>query len=172
MTTANKITIGRIIAVPVFLLFAYLGWMGAAFAVYVLACLSDMADGYIARHYNQITNFGKFMDPLADKILVLAAMCFFVEKGQMPGWAVAIVLFREFAVSGLRLIAVEQQRVIAAAWSGKIKTGVTMVGLAAMLLFGHHPLLGRIVTLLILVTTIWSGIEYFLKNKDVFKNAE
>ena len=85
-----------------------------AFLVYIIACLSDMADGYIARKYNQISNFGKFMDPLADKMLVLSAMCYFIESGQMPGWAVAIVLFREFAVSGLRLIAVEQNRVIAA----------------------------------------------------------
>lgn len=172
MTTANKITIGRIIAVPVFLVLAYLGQPVAAFVVYVLACLSDMADGYIARHYNQITDFGKFMDPLADKMLVLAAMCYFVQMGQMAGWAMAIVLFREFAVSGLRLIAVEQQRVIAAAWSGKIKTGVTMVGLGAMMLFGANVTLCRIITALIVLTTVYSGVEYFYKNIDVFKNAD
>ena len=97
--------------------------------MYIIACLSDVADGYIARHYNQVSNFGKFMDPLADKMLVLAAMCIFIERGQMPAWCVAIVLFREFAVSGLRLLAVEQGRVIAAAISGKLKTGCTMVGL-------------------------------------------
>ena len=172
MTTANKITIGRIIAVPVFLVLAYLGLPVWAFAVYVLACLSDFADGYIARHYNQISDFGKFMDPLADKMLVLAAMCFFVERGQMPGWAVAIVLFREFAVSGLRLIAVEQQRVIAAAWSGKIKTGCTMVGLGAMMLFGTNVTLCRIVTAVIVLTTVYSGVEYFYKNRDVFRHVD
>ena len=172
MTTANKITIGRIVAVPVFLLLAYLNKPVWAFAVYVLACVSDFLDGYIARHYNQITDFGKFMDPLADKMLVLAAMCFFVDKGQMAGWAVAIVLFREFAVSGLRLIAVEQQRVIAAAWSGKIKTAVTMVGLAAMLLFGGVPAVNGIVTALIVLTTVYSGVEYFIKNKDVFSDVK
>ena len=172
MTTANKITIGRIVAVPVFLLLAYLNKPVWAFAVYVLACVSDFLDGYIARHYNQITDFGKFMDPLADKMLVLAAMCFFVDKGQMPGWAVAIVLFREFAVSGLRLIAVEQQRVSAAAWSGKIKTAVTMVGLAAMLLFGGVPAVNGIVTALIVLTTVYSGVEYFIKNKDVFSDVK
>ena len=126
MTTANKITIFRVILIPVFLVLMYLRFPGHtywAFGVFVLASLSDFADGYIARHYNQVSNFGKFVDPLADKMLVLSAMCFFIEKGQMPGWAVAIVLFREFAVSGLRLIAVEQSRVIAAARSGKIKTG-------------------------------------------------
>ena len=172
MTTANKITLFRIFAVPLFLVLAYLGLPVWAFAVYVLACLSDFADGYIARHYNQISDFGKFMDPLADKMLVLAAMCFFVERGQMPGWAVAIVLFREFAVSGLRLIAVEQQRVIAAAWSGKIKTAVTMFGLCAMLLFSHVSWVNALVSVLILLTTVYSGIEYFYKNRDVFRHIE
>lgn len=170
-TTANKITIARIILIPVFMILAYTGHMMAALVVYIIACLSDMADGYIARHYNQISNFGKFMDPLADKVLVLAAMCFFIENGQMPGWAVVIVLFREFAVSGLRLIAVEQGRVIAAAWSGKIKTGCTMVGLCAML-YTAHPLVNQIVTWVIVITTIYSGIEYFYVNRDVFKNAD
>ena len=170
-TTANKITIFRILLIPVFLILAYMGQMTWALVVYIIACLSDMADGYIARHYNQISNFGKFMDPLADKVLVLAAMCFFIENGQMPGWAVVIVLFREFAVSGLRLIAVEQQRVIAAAWSGKIKTACTMVGLCVML-FTSHPLVNQIVTWVIVITTLYSGIEYFYVNRDVFKNAD
>ena len=171
-TTANKITLLRIALIPVFLLLAYAGRTIPALLIFIVASLSDMADGYVARHYNQITNFGKFMDPLADKMLVLAAMCFFVEKGQMPGWAVAIVLFREFAVSGLRLVAVERQRVIAAAWSGKIKTGCTMVGLALMLLFGQSRALCVAVSIVILVTTVYSGVEYFMKNSDVFSDAE
>ena len=171
-TTANKITIFRIILIPVFLVLAYMGQSLAALLIYIIACLSDMADGYIARHYNQITNFGKFMDPLADKVLVLAAMCFFVENGQMPGWAVVIVLFREFAVSGLRLIAVEQQRVIAAGWSGKIKTACTMVGLCAMLAIPASTIVSFITTWVIVLTTLYSGIEYFYVNRDVFKNAD
>ena len=170
-TTANKITLFRIVLIPVFLILAYTGNNVAALVVFIIASLSDMADGYIARHYNQISNFGKFMDPLADKMLVLSAMCFFVENGQMPGWAVAIVLFREFAVSGLRLVAVEQQRVIAAAWSGKIKTACTMVGLCVMMLFGQIPAVSIAVTVVILITTIYSGIEYFMKNGDVFSDA-
>ena len=170
-TTANKITMARMVLIPVFLVLAYTGHMIWALAVYIIACLSDFADGYIARHYNQISNFGKFMDPLADKMLVLAAMCFFIENGQMPGWVVAVVLFREFAVSGLRLIAVEQSRVIAAAWSGKIKTACTMVGLCVML-FTSHPLVNLIVTWVIVITTLYSGIEYFYVNRDVFKNAD
>ena len=172
MTTANKITIFRVVMIPVFLVLAYADQPVWAFVVFVLASLSDMLDGYIARHYHQITNFGKFMDPLADKVLVLAAMCFFVERGFMPGWAVALVLLREFAVSGMRLIAVEQGRVIAAAWSGKIKTAVTMVGLAAMLLFSSYPWVNTLASALIVITTIWSGVEYFYKNRDVFKNVD
>ena len=169
-TTANKITIFRIVLIPVFLVLAYTGLKYWALAVYIFACLSDVADGYIARHYNQVSNFGKFVDPLADKMLVLSAMCFFIENGQMPGWAVAIVLFREFAVSGLRLIAVEQSRVIAAARSGKIKTGCTMVGLGAMLVFGQqYPVVNLVCYILIIVTTVYSGVEYFVANRDVFK---
>ena len=172
MTTANKITIFRMVMIPVFLVLGYAGLKWLALAVFILASLSDMVDGYIARHYNQITDFGKFMDPLADKMLVLAAMVFFVEKGSMPGWAVAIVLFREFAVSGLRLVAVEQKRVIAAAWSGKVKTAVTMIGLCAMLLFSEYSWINLLVSLLILLTTVYSGVEYFYKNRDVFRNVE
>lgn len=169
-TTANKITIFRIVLIPVFLVLAYTGLKYWALAIYIIACLSDVADGYIARHYNQVSNFGKFVDPLADKMLVLSAMCFFIENGQMPGWAVAIVLFREFAVSGLRLIAVEQSRVIAAARSGKIKTGCTMVGLGAILVFGQqYPVVNLVCYILIIVTTVYSGVEYFVANRDVFK---
>ena len=170
-TTANKITVLRIVLIPVWLILAYRGLAVPALFVYAVACLSDMLDGYIARHYNQVTNFGKFMDPLADKMLVLAAMCYFVDHAQMPGWVVAIVLFREFAVSGLRLIAVEQHRVIAAAWSGKIKTAVTMVALGVMTVF-PCPRLDLISTLLILVTTVYSGVEYFVKNRDVFRDID
>ena len=171
MTTANKITIFRVLMIPVFLVLAYSGRMIWAFVVFVLASLSDMLDGYVARHYNQITNFGKFMDPLADKVLVMAAMCFFVESGRMPGWALAIVLLREFAVSGMRLIA--------AAWSGKIKTTATMICLCLMLLFpapgpgdSAPDLLAILCTWVILVTTVYSGAEYFYKNRDVFRNVK
>ena len=170
-TTANKITMLRIVLIPVFLVLAYTGNMMAALAVYVVACLSDFVDGYIARHFNQISNFGKFMDPLADKMLVLAAMCFFVENGQMAGWAVAVVLFREFAVSGMRLLAVEQGQVIAAAWSGKIKTASTMVCLILMMLVNNN-VLNIVSTVVIVATTVYSGVEYFYVNRAVFKEAD
>ena len=177
MTTANKITIFRVVLIPVFLVLMYLrfpGHMYWAFGVFVLASLSDFVDGYIARHYNQITDFGKFMDPLADKMLVMAAMCYFVECGQMPGWCLAIVLLREFAVSGMRLVAVEQGRVIAAAWSGKVKTASTMVCLCAMLLnvFGAYAWFDPLCNAVIVLTTAYSGIEYFIKNADVFREPD
>ena len=111
------------------------------------------------------------MDPLADKILVMSAMCWFVEAHQMPGWALAIVLLREFAVSGMRLVAVEQGKVIAAAWSGKVKTASTMVCLCLMML-NIPAWLNTACVVVIVATTVYSGIEYFIKNKEVFKNAD
>ena len=175
-TTANKITVLRIILVPVFMVLLYLGQTYWALAVYIVACVSDFVDGKIARKYNQITDFGKFMDPLADKMLVLAAMCYFVEDGLIPGWVVAVVLLREFGVSGLRLLAVEQGIVIAAAWSGKIKTGVTMVALGVLILAGQPwfpapEVIAVVCWMLILITTLYSGIEYFAKNIGVFKRC-
>ena len=175
MTTANKLTLLRVVMIPVFLGVLYADPPHAntiALVIFILASVTDFVDGYIARHYNQVTDFGKFMDPLADKVLVCAAMCWFVDIGQMPGWAVVIVLFREFAVSGLRLIAVEQQRVIAAGWSGKIKTACTMVGLCAMLAIPASTIVSFITTWVIVLTTLYSGIEYFYVNRDVFKNAD
>jgi CDP-diacylglycerol--glycerol-3-phosphate 3-phosphatidyltransferase len=171
-TTANKITLLRIVLIPVFLVLAYTGHRITATVVFVIASLSDLLDGYIARHYNQVSNFGKFMDPLADKMLVLSAMCFLVEKGQMPGWVAAIVLFREFAVSGLRLVAAERQHVIAAGWSGKVKTTCTMVGLCFILVLTKYPWLNLLVSAVILITTVYSGLEYFIKNKDVFADTD
>ena len=176
MNLPNKITIGRIILVPVFMLLLYLELPYIALAVYIIACLSDLADGRLARKYDLVTDFGKFMDPLADKMLVLSAMCYFVEVGLSPGWVVAVVLLREFGVSGLRLLAVEQGIVIAAAWSGKIKTGVTMVALGILIVatrpwFPAPDIIAVICWVLILVTTLYSGIEYFVKNIGVFKHS-
>ena len=182
MTTANKLTLLRMALIPVFLGVLYAGFPGSrywALGVFIAASLTDLLDGYIARHYNQITNFGKFMDPLADKVLVVAAMCWFVEEGRMPGWVLAVVLLREFAVSGMRLVAVEQGRVIAAGWSGKVKTAATMVCLCLMLLFGAPQpggsapdFVAMAGNAVIVVTTLYSGAEYFIKNRDVFKDVD
>ena len=173
MTTANKLTIARVLIFPVFLVILYWGFPGSSYvalAVYIIACLTDLADGYIARHYNQVSDFGKFMDPLADKCLVMAALCWFVENGDMVGWVLAVVLLREFAVSGMRLVAVEKGRVIAAAWSGKVKTASTMVCICLML-FGIPHWLNLVCQAVILVTTVYSGVEYFVKNWDVFRES-
>ena len=165
---ANKITIGRIAAVPLFLILAYTGHIYPALGIFVLASVSDWADGYIARRYNQISTFGKFMDPLADKIMLISAMCYFIDAGVIPGWAVAIIIFREFAVSGLRLLASDKNLVLAAAWSGKVKTTCTMVGLCLLFLFPGVLWLKAIVITAILLSTIYSGTEYFIKNISVF----
>ena len=169
MNTANKLTMLRILLIPVFLVVLYMDFAASrymALGIFILASLTDFVDGHIARSRGLITDFGKFMDPLADKMLVMAAMLWFVEVGRMPAWALLIVVVREFAVSGLRLIAVDNGRVIAAAWSGKVKTASTMVGICFMLVF---PIawLDTLVTAVIVVTTVYSGVEYFIKNKDV-----
>lgn len=169
MNTANKLTMLRVLMIPLFLVILYIEFpfhQYLALAVFILASATDFADGYIARNYNQVTDFGKFMDPLADKMLVMAAMLWFIEAGRMPAWAVLIVVVREFAVSGLRLVAVDGGRVIAAAWSGKVKTAATMVGICLMLLI-QRPVLDMLVTAVIVLTTLYSGVEYFIKNKDV-----
>ena len=169
MTTASKITLARVALIPVFMVLLLLGWNVAALVVFILASATDFVDGYVARHYNQVSDFGKFLDPLADKLLVTAAMLIFVQWGRMPAWTVMVVLTREFAISGLRMVAAAKGSVIAAGWSGKVKTASTMVGLCAMILFSV-PVLDWIVTAVIVVTTLYSGVEYFAKNWGVLWN--
>jgi CDP-diacylglycerol--glycerol-3-phosphate 3-phosphatidyltransferase len=174
MNTANKLTILRVVMIPAFLLVLYLDVPHAnywALAIFAAASATDTLDGYIARHYNQITDFGKFMDPLADKCLVTAAMLWFVEVGQMPGWALLVVIIREFGVSGLRMVAADKGRVIAAGWSGKVKTAATMVCVILMLL-SLPEIVDQICTAVIVLTTIYSGVEYFMKNADVLAEAK
>ena len=174
MNLPNKLTLLRIVLILPFLLVLYLDVPGAAYialAVFILASLTDLLDGKIARKYHLITDFGKFADPLADKMLVTAAMLWFVENGQMPGWALLIVIVREFAVSGLRMVASDKGRVIAAGWSGKVKTAATMVCVILMLL-SLPEIVDQICTAVIVLTTIYSGVEYFMKNADVLAEAK
>ena len=161
----------RVALIPIFLVVLYIGFPGsnyAAMGVFIFAGLTDIADGYIARSRSQVTDFGKFTDPLADKILVVSAMLWFVEKGVMPAWAALLVISREFIVTALRLIAIGNGRVIAAAASGKIKTVVTMVCLSAMFLelkvWMIYTCIGAIS-----VTTLVSGVEYYVRNRDIMK---
>lgn len=178
MTTASKITLARIALIPVFFVIAILDFPGhlwIGLAVFALASLTDGIDGYVARHYNQVSDFGKFLDPIADKMLVMAALVLFVEWGQMPAWALLVILVREFGVSALRLIAVEGGTVIAAGWSGKIKTVCTLLGIMLMLTPWHSAVIAGAVTVdtlciaLMVITTVWSGVEYFVRNWKVFK---
>lgn len=170
MTTASKITMIRVAMIPAFMVTMYLSggasglWMYISLGLFIIASLTDYVDGYIARHYNQVTDFGKFLDPLADKLLVIAAMCIFCEWGKFPAWALIIVLTREFAVTGLRLVAVQKGNVIAAGWSGKVKTASTMVGLCIMMALPQIEILSWIVMVVIVATTLYSGIEYFVQN--------
>lgn len=166
MTTATKFTLLRVLLIPVFMVLFYMGYNIAALSVFIFASLTDLLDGYIARHYNQTSDLGKFLDPLADKLLVFAAMLILVEFGRFPAWAVMIVLTREFAVSGLRMIAAAKGSVIAAGWSGKFKTASTMVGLCALIVLSY-TWLDLAVMLVIVITTIVSGVEYFIKNGKV-----
>ena len=170
MTTASKITLVRVAFIPAYMVLMYLSggqpnaWMWASLAVFILASITDYIDGEIARKYNQVSDFGKFLDPLADKLLTIAAMTMFCEWGMMPAWALMIVLTREFAVTGLRLVAVGKGKVIAAGWSGKVKTASTMIGLCAWMAFPTIGILGWIITIMIVVTTVYSGVEYFIQN--------
>lgn len=173
MTTATKITLARVALIPIYMVLMYMSggesgiWMYLALGLFIFASATDFVDGFIARRYNQVSDFGKFLDPLADKLLTLAAMVMFCEWGSFPAWALMIVLTREFAVSGLRMVAGPKGKVIAAGKSGKFKTASTMVGLCAMMAFPGMMELHFAVMLLIVVTTLYSGVEYFIQNWNV-----
>ena len=170
MTLASKITLVRVAMIPVFLVFMYLSggasglWLWLSLGIFILASLTDYVDGQIARKYNQVSDFGKFLDPLADKLLTIAAMCMFCEWGEFPAWALMTVLTREFAVTGLRLVAVQKGNVIAAGWSGKVKTASTMVGLCVMMALPNVQIINILVIAVIVITTVYSGVEYFVQN--------
>jgi len=161
----------RVILIPVFLTLLYVDFKYnnyAALAIFIIAALTDVADGIVARTRDQVTDFGKFMDPLADKVLTFAAMLWFVEIGLLPAWLVLIVIVREFTVTGIRLVAAAKGRVIAATISGKVKTGVTVGCLIAMFL-PLEPWMLTVCWVLIGVSTVVSGIEYIVKNQDIMK---
>ena len=170
MTLASKITLIRVAFIPLYMVFMYLSggqsglWLWLALAVFVIASVTDYIDGQIARRCNQVSDFGKFLDPLADKLLTIAAMTMFCQWQMMPAWALMLVLARDFAVTGLRLVAVGKGKVIAAGWSGKIKTASTMIGLCVLMALPTVPYLSMVVNGVIIVTTVYSGIEYFIQN--------
>ncbi|MPQ43676.1 CDP-diacylglycerol--glycerol-3-phosphate 3-phosphatidyltransferase [Clostridium tarantellae] len=190
MNLANKLTLIRIFLVPIFLIFVSVRdipyGISIATTIFIIASLTDKLDGYIARSRNQITNFGKFMDPLADKLLVTAALISLVEFQLVPGWAATVIIAREFAVSGLRTLAAADGIVIAASWWGKIKTVMQMVAIIALLLkvniinismfnmfvnnndilkilFTYVP---TVLLYIAVIITMISGVDYFIKNKN------
>ena len=170
MNLPNKLTVLRVILIPFFVVCLLNGFVWPATILFILASLTDMLDGKIARKYHLVTNFGKFMDPLADKLLVAAALICFVELGRMPAWIVLIIISREFFISGFRLVAAEGGVVIAAGYWGKLKTAVTMVTIIFMLPdFGGTAvhIIEQILIYLSLALTIISMIDYVVKNKSV-----
>ena len=178
MTTATKITLLRVVMIPAYMLFMYLSggqpglWMWLGLGVFILASITDYIDGYIARKYQQVSDFGKFLDPLADKLLTIAAMAMFCQWGSFPAWALMIVLTREFAVSGLRMVAGPKGKVIAAGKSGKFKTASSMIGLCVLMAFPTVALVSWVVVAIIVITTVYSGVEYFIQNWNCLWDAE
>lgn len=170
MTLATKITLTRVAFIPAYLVLMYLSggqaniFMWLALGIFILASVTDYIDGHVARTRNQVSDFGKFLDPLADKLLTLAAMCMFCQWGTFPAWALMIVLTREFAVSGLRMVAGPKGKVIAAGKSGKFKTASSMIGLCVLMAFPANVYVGWTVVAIIVLTTVYSGIEYFVQN--------
>lgn len=177
MNLPNKLSLFRVIIIPVFVLLYYLiGWTELDLFAYLLAPLfllasiTDFFDGYIARKQNLVTVFGKFIDPLADKLLVMAALIVLNALGSLPYWVTIVILAREFIVTGIRLIAVGEGKVIAASKLGKYKTASTMIGLILMLLYPYLAVLadvGLYIVYLGTALTIVSGIDYFIKNKTI-----
>ena len=192
MNLPNKLTVFRMILIVPFVLLLLGGfhewaWFTAIFggimeyvdyialAIFIIASLTDMLDGKIARKYNLITNFGKFMDPLADKLLVCSAMICLVEMGRIPAWIVIIIISREFIISGFRLVAADNGVVIAASYWGKFKTTFQMLMIIVLIL--NFPgrffeILGIILTWVALILTIVSLCDYLIKNKDVLKEQK
>jgi len=188
MNTPNKLTVLRILMIPLFLLvlslplsFGELHLFQAklplvrliAAVIFILAAITDWLDGYLARKMNLVTNFGKFADPLADKMLVMSAFIVLVAMGEVPSWVVAVIVMRELAVTGLRLVLVEQGEVLAADFFGKVKTVTQMLAII-FLLIGNLPFsvinfpMDRIFIYVALFFTVYSGIDYFWKNRSVF----
>lgn len=191
MNLPNKLTIFRIIMIPVFMIFVSIPASGSgtqvlgsewhwqfvvAAVIFAVASFTDWLDGYIARRDNIVTNFGKFADPLADKMLVATAFIALVGIDLAPAWLVSIIIMRELAVTGLRLLLVERGTVMAAGGAGKLKTFTQMLSII-FLLIGDFPFaflpfsIGQILLYLALIFTIYSGVDYFVKNKAVFSDG-
>ncbi|MDP2980857.1 MAG: CDP-diacylglycerol--glycerol-3-phosphate 3-phosphatidyltransferase [Candidatus Omnitrophota bacterium] len=184
MNLANKLTISRIILAGIFILFLFIRGAGAKFmalAIFLAACITDYYDGYMARKTGDITSFGKLMDPVADKILILGAFLAFVEMEIIPAWMVMIIIARELVITGIRILALSQKKVLSAEVGGKHKTISQMVAVVSILIFliirdsgfgarymEYFEIVLHIVMIIVVAMTLTSGISYMIKNKDVF----
>ena len=175
MNLPNKLTMFRVILIPVFIVVLMTGLIAVPLNRYIgtlifcVASFTDYLDGHIARKYNLVTNFGKFMDPLADKLLVSSALICMIEMGMLPAWIVIIIISREFIITGFRLIAAEGGLVIAASWWGKIKT-VTQMIMIILLLLGVQGIIATILIFLATLFTVISGVDYIVKNISILRN--
>ena len=174
MNLANKLTMLRVVMIPAFLLVLFLAPEPMnryiAVIIFIVASLTDMLDGKIARKYNMVSNFGKFMDPLADKLLVMSALVSMVALKDLAAWVVIVILAREFAITGFRTLAMEANIVMAASWWGKVKTTTQMIMIPVLLLnlpFACMPVLEKLLVILAVFFTIFSGADYIIKNKQV-----
>ena len=178
MNLPNKLTILRVIMIPIFVVFMLIPVTGTvdkwiALALFIVASLTDLLDGHIARKYNLVTNFGKFMDPLADKLLVCSALICLVELSRIPSWIVIVIIAREFIISGFRLIASDNGVVIAASYWGKFKTTFQMVMICLMIAdIAALQMVTMIIMWVALILTVVSLVDYLVKNKDVMKETK
>ena len=183
MNIPNRLTIFRILIIPIIVILYYVqpnqddyDFFNAMIGgLFILGAITDFFDGYLARQRNQITNFGKFLDPIADKMLVITALLLLVESGIVPMWIIIIILTRDFLVNGVRLLAAGEGHILAAGMLGKIKTTVTMIALGLLLFYGVHDIILTIGIILIytgVALTIVSGMEYLYKNKKVILQSK
>lgn len=184
MNLPNKLTILRVILVPVLVVINYIPGLKDSFIfsmtsanfwmllVFIFASFTDFLDGYIARSRNLITTFGKFMDPLADKMLVTSALVVLVEQGVVPAWSLALILTREFMVSGIRLVAVSDGKVIAASYLGKAKTATTMISIIFLFIGNRFMIFALIIYYLAVVLTAVSGFDYLHKNINIITKSK
>ena len=180
MNTPNKLTILRIILIPIFVVLYYInfdGWFYWSAAIFIIAAITDTIDGQLARRTGQVTDFGKFADPIADKLLVMSALLILMEWGKIPAWLSIILLGREFIISGFRLVAAGKGNVIAAGIAGKIKTVTQLVAISIMLL--DDPIeewtgipVGLLLLYISAALSIWSCAEYIIKNKDALSQMK
>ena len=171
MNLPNKLTLLRICLIPLCLLLWALGLPIPAAIAFAVAAITDFFDGYIARKQNIVTVFGKFADPVADKVLVLTAMVFLCADGHLPAWAVSIVAARELLVDGLRLVAAGKGNVIAAGWLGKIKTNLQYFCVVAAMVLPKGHWLTLTFTILMAIMTVWSGAQYVWGHREIFRNG-